>query len=189
MENFEFENILAEAIERPGRLMEAYRAFYNYSLGNRILAAIQCLQMGLDISPIATYNQWKEKGRYVKQGSRTLTLCMPITYSHKKTVKNEETGEEEQSCAKYTKLVYKRQWFVLGQTDGEDYAQEPIVIVWRKEKALSELDIKHAEFNSLNGNVQGYATINREIAINPIAQLPLKTIFHEIAHIILGHTD
>ena len=35
--------------------------------------------------------------------------------------------------------------------------------------------------------MQGFAR-EREIAISPVAELPLKTTFHEIAHIILGHT-
>jgi hypothetical protein len=29
---------------------------------------------------------------------------------------------------------------------------------------------------------------NREIAINPLAALPHKTTFHEMAHVVLGHT-
>src|SRR5262249_52122006 len=39
----------------------------------------------------------------------------------------------------------------------------------------------------MNGNCQGYAK-GRQIAINPLAQLPAKTTFHELAHIELGHT-
>jgi hypothetical protein len=35
---------------------------------------------------------------------------------------------------------------------------------------------------------QGFA-FERSIAINPIAQLPHKTTFHELAHIMLGHTE
>jgi hypothetical protein len=38
-----------------------------------------------------------------------------------------------------------------------------------------------------DGNCQGYAE-GRSIAINPVAVLPHKTRFHEIAHIVLGHT-
>lgn len=32
-----------------------------------------------------------------------------------------------------------------------------------------------------------YATAQREVAINPVAALPHKTLFHELAHILLGH--
>ena len=37
----------------------------------------------------------------------------------------------------------------------------------------------------MNG-VQGYAR-KGEIAVSPIAALPLKTAFHELAHDMLGH--
>ena len=39
----------------------------------------------------------------------------------------------------------------------------------------------------MNGNIQGFAS-GRTIAISPVAALPQKTTFHEIAHILLGHT-
>src|SRR4030095_4995087 len=29
----------------------------------------------------------------------------------------------------------------------------------------------------------------RSIAVSPLAQLPHKTLFHELAHVILGHTS
>jgi hypothetical protein len=39
-----------------------------------------------------------------------------------------------------------------------------------------------------DGNCQGYAR-GRSIAVSPIAELPFKTRFHELAHVILGHTS
>src|SRR5207244_10193906 len=38
-----------------------------------------------------------------------------------------------------------------------------------------------------DGNCQGYAR-GRTIAISPVAAMPFKTRFHELAHIVLGHT-
>jgi hypothetical protein len=49
------------------------------------------------------------------------------------------------------------------------------------------LNIDQIAFTETNGNVQGYAK-QRQIAINPVAQLPHKTLFHEAAHVVLGHT-
>ena len=43
-------------------------------------------------------------------------------------------------------------------------------------------------FLSLDGNIQGYAQ-GRTLAINPLAPLKHKTRFHELAHIVLGHTE
>ena len=55
------------------------------------------------------------------------------------------------------------------------------------ESALHSLDITRTPFDEINGNVQGFAR-QREIAVSPIAALPLKTTLHEIAHVVLGHT-
>jgi hypothetical protein len=41
---------------------------------------------------------------------------------------------------------------------------------------LQTLGINRTPFDEINGNVQGFAH-QREIAISPIAQLPLKTTF------------
>jgi hypothetical protein len=53
--------------------------------------------------------------------------------------------------------------------------------------ALGTLHITRMAFDEINGNIQGFAR-QREIAINPLAGLPHKTTFHEIAHIVLGHS-
>ena len=39
----------------------------------------------------------------------------------------------------------------------------------------------------MDGNCQGYATRDRKVAVSPLAVLPHKTLFHELAHILLGH--
>lgn len=58
---------------------------------------------------------------------------------------------------------------------------------WNADRALATLNIERIEFDNTDGNCQGFAR-KRQIAINPIAQLPFKTLFHEAAHVILGHT-
>src|SRR4029077_15998037 len=52
----------------------------------------------------------------------------------------------------------------------------------------STLQVEEIPFEMLNGNCQGYAK-GRQIAINPVAQMPAKTTFHELAHIKLGQTS
>jgi hypothetical protein len=37
--------------------------------------------------------------------------------------------------------------------------------------------------------VQGYAKPGRKFALNPIAAMPHKTLFHELGHIVIGHCD
>ena len=78
-------------------------------------------------------------------------------------------------------------WFVLSQTEGEEYQHEVVTPEWNKAKALETLGITEAAFSLINGNVQGYAQLD-SIAVNPVAEYPHKTRFHEIAHVVLGHT-
>jgi hypothetical protein len=39
----------------------------------------------------------------------------------------------------------------------------------------------------MDGNCQGFACPH-QVAVNPVAQLLAKTLFHEVAHVVLGHT-
>ena len=72
------------------------------------------------------------------------------------------------------------------QTEGEPI--EPITSsAWSKELALAALGITEKPFTATDGNVQGYAK-GREVSISPLAAMPHKTLFHELAHIELGHT-
>src|SRR5437867_12534770 len=76
---------------------------------------------------------------------------------------------------------------MLSQTDGEPY-QPAAVPAWDRARALAALSVQEIPFEMMNGNCQGYAKA-RQIAINPVAQHPAKTTFHELTHIELGHTS
>jgi hypothetical protein len=51
--------LLVEAVNKPGLIMEAYSAFHNYSIGNQILALVQCHLRGLQPGPIHTFPKWQ----------------------------------------------------------------------------------------------------------------------------------
>jgi len=175
--------LLVEAVSKPGLIMQAYTAFHNYSIGNQLLALIQCQLRGLQPGPINTFPKWQELGRCVKRGERALILCMPITRKQKGDDTNSEGSGEEKI---FTSFIYKARWFVLAQTEGEQIPTPPIP-EWDSTKALEVLDIQTTPFDHTDGNCQGFAR-KRLIAISPVAQLPHKTRFHEMAHVILGHT-
>ncbi len=73
--------LLVEAVNKPGLIMKAYSAFHQYSVGNQLLALVQCHIRGLEPGPINTFPGWQALGRNVKRGERALVLCMPITYN------------------------------------------------------------------------------------------------------------
>ena len=47
------------------------------------------------------------------------------------------------------------------------------------------MNVERVPFDDLNGNIQGYARRGGKIAINPLAALPFKTLFHELGHSLL----
>jgi hypothetical protein len=95
-------------------------------------------------------------------------------------------GSEENHAETQQRFVFRNYWFVLAQTEGETHYEQPIP-GFDLDTALQMLGITRTPFDEINGNVQGFAH-QREIAISPIAELPVKTTFHETAHVILGHT-
>jgi antirestriction protein ArdC len=176
--------LLVEAVNKPGLIMKAYSAFHSYSLGNQLLALVQCQMRGLQPGPINTFPKWQDLGRHVKRGERALVLCMPITCKRR----NDETDKDDESNSEstFTSFVYKARWFVLSQTEGRDLDPR-VTSEWDTQRALAALGIEMIPFDSTDGNCQGFAR-KRSIAINPVAQLPHKTLFHEMAHVTIGHT-
>jgi antirestriction protein ArdC len=175
-----FAQLLKDAVEQPGIIGECYSKFHGYSIGNQLLAWSQCIARDIPLGPIATFKAWKDLGRSVQKGQKAIALVMPVTIN-KKDEAGEKTGEV------FSMFTMRNNWFVLGQTEGEDYAAEVVTPEWDKAKALEKLGITEEYFALANGNVQGYAQLNT-IAINPVAQYPHKTRFHEMAHVVLGHT-
>ena len=180
MEKANFTQLLNDAVNNPGIISKAYSTFYGYSLGNQLLAWGQCMERDIPLGPIATFKKWKDLGRNVSKGQKAIALVMPVTIS-KKDEAGEKTGDVFQM------FTLKNNWFVLSQTEGEDFVNEVVVPSWDKAKALEALGVTEVSFNHTDGNCQGYAVASN-IAVNPVAVLPHKTRFHEIAHVVLGHT-
>jgi len=176
--------LLRDAVEKPGRMLDAYTAFHNYSFGNALLALEQCIRRNLQPGPLNTYRGWLEKKRQVRKGEKGLTLCMPMPFKRATQAEDvQDDTAEPQVCYAFRFRAY---WFVLAQTEGEEMYVPPIP-GFDIDTALRTLNVTRTSFDEMNGNIQGFAN-GREIAVNPLAALPHKTTFHEIAHIVLGHT-
>jgi antirestriction protein ArdC len=175
--------LLIEAVNRPGLVLEGYSWFHKYSIGNQIAVIWQCRQRRIAPGPIGTFWQWQDLGRHVKAGEKALHLRMPIITRTK--VKAESPNGTE-AIARQTIFVWKSNWFVLSQTEGTPYQAAPCPD-WSKERALAALAVEEIPFTLMDGNTQG-CTAGRQIAINPIATLPWKTLFHELGHVLLGHS-
>lgn len=185
--------ILNNCLEKPGIISGCYSLFHNYSFYNIALA---CEQM-YKAEPINSFSGWNKLGRKVKKGAKAIELCMPIII--KETKNNEEDNKNEEETKTIIGFMFKKNWFKLSDTEEQKEITEKQKQAQNEffnkinnkkiniEKLTSHFNIKKVDFEEVNGNVQGYAYKNN-YAINPLAEHPLKTTFHEIAHILLGHT-
>lgn len=169
-QKLEYSELLNQALTMKGSTSNTYNRFYNYSYMNRIYLWLQDVH-----EPVATYKKWQELGRQVNKGSKAKFIVRPISY------KDQETGEYEIKGFNLVNCL-----FSYGETTGEELP--PIELeAWDKTLAFETLGIEQVEFESTSGNTQGYST-DKQLAINPMAKHPVKTLMHELAHIVAGHT-
>jgi antirestriction protein ArdC len=180
---------LMEALNSPGALGNTYTRFYNYSFLNQIRLLMQGVA-----EPVATYNRWRELGRQVRKGSKAKTVLAPVLISHeaKDAYGNMVVGDDGKP-RKYQILVGfrdSRTVFGYSDTDGDDLP--PVRLPgWDVDTALAELGVDRVSFDMINGNAQGFSfedVEGRHVAINPTAAYPAKTLLHELAHLMLGHS-
>jgi len=180
--------LLADAVSRPGQILEAYSLFHGYSLGNQLAAMFQCRVRGLAPGPIATLQRWNELKRHVRAGEKAIVLCMPVSVRVREDAQIRGPAPEGGAPRLKTIFVWKPRWFVLSQTDGEPLAETAQIPSWDEARALGTLSVQRVPFDLTDGNVQGYAH-GRSVAVSPIAALPAKTLFHELGHVLLNHTS
>ncbi|MHB1956064.1 MAG: ArdC-like ssDNA-binding domain-containing protein, partial [Sulfobacillus sp.] len=185
--------LLREALTEPGRVAECYHLFHNYSLSNALWVAGQLDARGEVLAPIASFHRWKELGRVVKKGSKALMMCMPMTVGAKAKADTtpDGTAKDDGEGERRVLFIARRNWFALHHTEPLDGAEPqdleaPALADWNSERALSALGITREDFHSANGNCQGYALPRaRRVAVSPLAAEPIKTLCHEIAHVLL----
>jgi antirestriction protein ArdC len=183
--------LLRNAVAKPGVISKAYNIFWRYSTANQLLALFECLLRGIEPGPIHTFHGWRQLGRQVRKGEKAITLCMPVSIRRKKDASGDPppdaTASPDGRKATFTRFLYKPHWFVLSQTEGEAF--KPAALPdWNEAHALAELEIDRIAFQHGDGNCQGYA-MKRSVAVSPIAFAPYRTLFHELAHVLLGHTE
>lgn len=180
--------LLYEAVHVPGVVSDAYNLFRDYSISNKMLIMTQCAIKNIDCGPVGTYKFWKEHGRKVVSGKGSgLFMWMPTTY-HKKDKDGEPLVNSKGEPVMGMGFKLKPYWFVLSQTEGDDYIP-PEIPGWDLGDALVKLEVEPEPFTMPDGNCMGYATSERHIAINPLGTHQEATTMHELAHIVLGHTE
>jgi len=172
--------LLDEALSKPGLLSDAYQTFHSYSVTNMMLAMSQTSPE--KFGPIASYKRWQELGRNVRKGEKAIFLYMPITIKEK-----DKKTDDAETIKKI--FVLRNNWFYLSQTDGEQTPQFDPPDEWSIQHALAALDVTQKPFDCVDGNKLGYAVpTRREVAVSPLNNHPMRTLFHELAHVDL-HGD
>lgn len=172
--------LIQEALTAPGNMAGVYDRFHNYSMTNMVLFRMQGIR-----EPVASYSRWKSLGRQVVRGASAKEVIVPILVQEKAS--DDETLEEKRErVARLVGFKVVRAVFGFSDTEGPDLPPQPTP-GWDYHAALTKLGIREVPFDDTNGNLQGYS-VGLNIAINPIAVRPTKTRFHEIAHVVLGHT-
>jgi antirestriction protein ArdC len=170
--SLDWPKLLETALTAPGSVGNTYNRFYTYSFLNQMYLLMQGV-----CEPVATYKRWQSLGRQVVKGAKAAEIVRPIN------IKRERDDGEE---VRITRFKPVKCLFGYSQTIGEELlAVEPPG--WDLDTAHQRLDVRRVPYQLLDGNTQGYS-LGREYAINPVAVHPVKTTFHEIGHIILGHT-
>lgn len=165
--------LLETALTLPGHSSGTYSRFRTLSLGNQALLMLQHV-----FEPVHTYKGWASLNRQVIKGSRAKVIYVPMFRKEKN-----DRGEVEERLTGF-KLVPCM--FAYSETDGEELPPwEPPT--WSKEKALTELSITEVKYAMIDMNCQGYSQA-KNVAINPLAVYPFKTLIHELAHVTHGHT-
>ncbi|HQR46472.1 MAG TPA: ArdC-like ssDNA-binding domain-containing protein, partial [Thermoanaerobaculia bacterium] len=134
--------LLADAVSRPGQILEAYSLFHGYSLGNQLAAMFQCRERRLAPGPIATLQRWNELKRRVRAGEKAIVLCMPVSVRVKDDERNRRPVPEGEAPRLKTIFVWKPRWFVLAQTDGEPRTNAVEIPSWDETRALETLAVQ-----------------------------------------------
>lgn len=181
-------DLLTNAVSISGYVEECYHAFHDYSPGNQMLAMWQCELRDIEPGPIGTYKFWKDMGRQVTSGpGSAIYLCRPTSWTHHENDLVDDDGSPAPTSHIYTSFKYEPRWFVLSQTQGEEYIPPPLP-EWHLGNALWNLGVEEVSFIDTNGNCMGYSQ-GRYFAVNPLNKHANATMMHELAHIVLGHTE
>lgn len=176
--------VLLEALTVPGRLSQCYNRFHRYSFLNIVLVYMQTGKL----EPMGTFKKWQSLGRNVISGpGSALFVNHPRFVPVRDGAGNPVKDEKGRAKQKFVGSVPRPTVFQLFQTDGPELSL-PTMPAWDREQAMEALDITPQKFSHSDGNTQGYSA-GREFAINPVAEQPFKTMIHEWAHILLGHTE
>jgi len=193
--------------EKYKEYLSVMSKFYNYSINNTILIAMQ----KPDATLVAGYSAWEKKfERFVRKGERGIKIIAPCPRTIQKEVPKidlktqtpmrDENGNVIMSQLEVTIPAYKVVTvFDVSQTDGKELPSIAVDSLTGKVeryddffKALSESANIPVSFEKLHPELHGYYSItdNSIVLAEGMSEIQtLKTFIHEIAHSMLHNEN
>ncbi len=168
------------------------RDFHQYSIGNLLLIMSQCPHA----RAVAGFRQWQARGRQVRKGEKAIRI---FGYSAKKITEENEKGEEtERRIPRFPVLSV----FDVSQTEAADGVEDAEIVhdltgttdhgVIEALTAFLAAEGWTVGRERLDGEKKGFSRPSDRTVIVEADVLPeqaAKTLIHETAHVVLGHTD
>lgn len=194
----DYQELLDQALSEPGTISQCYSHFWRYSVGNQLEIMGQLMAQGRELQPVGSYKAWQSVGRQVPRGTKaSIAIWKPRKSRSGKCKACDDGMAPDGSACKVCKGTGQRSWFPysyslclfpLEDTEGDEV--NPLQLEtpdWSAYQCMLNTGIEWEEYSDIDGNVQGYAVENR-VSVNPIGEHPERTIIHEMAHVLLGHT-
>lgn len=173
-------DLLEQALMDSDVLSENFNKFHRYSTRNQMVLRRQ----GAD-EPMASFAGWKKEGRQVQKGAKALYVRRPVQVDDLDLPKVDGKYQKK-TIFPFTKCSFRlSDTKMIDETADDKYINPTINADWKI--IADNLKIEVKKFEMVDGNVQGYATGN-SIAISELATNPAMIAYHEIAHVVLGHT-
>ncbi|CAM98484.1 ArdC-like ssDNA-binding domain-containing protein [Clavibacter michiganensis] len=174
------------------RYLDRVRDFHQYSVGNLLLIMQQCPHA----RAVAGFRQWQARGRQVRKGEKAIRI---FGYSQKKITEEDAQGEEtERRIPRFPVLSV----FDVSQTDPVDGVEDAEIVhdltgttdhgVIDALTAFLATEGWTVAREHLDGERKGYARPSDRSVVVEVDVAPeqaAKTLIHETAHVVLGHTD
>jgi len=174
------------------RYLDRVRDFHQYSIGNLLLI----MQQNPHARAVAGFRQWQARGRQVRKGEKAIRI---FGYSQKKITEEDAQGEEtERRIPRFPVLSV----FDVSQTDPVDGVEDAelvhdltgatdhgVIVALTAFLAAEGWTVAREH---LDGERKGYARPSDRsvvVEVNVAPEQTAKTLIHETAHVVLGHTE
>jgi predicted DNA-binding transcriptional regulator AlpA len=177
------------------RYLDVQRRFHRYSWGNCMLINIQ----RPDATRIAGYRKWQELGRQVRKGERAITILAPVVYRQSADGEASRESTEQQSDLKVVRAFRTASVFDVAQTDGEPLPEiatrllgdHPVHAWLRLQTIAGELgySVSKAQLPGARNGDCNFAEYKIRVRDDLAPEHMVKTLAHEIGHVLLHHPN